>query len=77
MQSHLDWGPMVYGILALALGLLFALSSGFAAFVLKNDGRSRIWTGLFGGGIQTRYVVSLFAIGVGALCIYLGFHPEK
>jgi hypothetical protein len=76
MHGNFDWGPFVYGVLAMLVGLLFAFSSRFSSFALSYDGRGVVWSRLFGDRIKTRYLVSAFAFVVGAGCIYIAFHPD-
>lgn len=76
MHGHFDWGVGFYGVLAIAVGLGFALSTRFSSFVFKNDERGVVWASLFGDRFKTRYIVSCFAFLVGGFCIYLAFHPE-
>lgn len=76
VHGQFDWGVCFYGVLAIAVGLGFALSTQFSSFVFKNDQRAVIWASLFGDRIKTRYIVSCFAILVGVFCIYLAFHPD-
>ena len=65
MHGHFDWGVGFYGILAIAVGLGFALSSRFSSFFFKYDGKGAVWSSLLGGGVSTRYIVSGVAILVG------------
>ena len=74
MQFYIDNWNLMLGVLALAVGIGYIVSSRFVEWMLNRDRRGRMWVNLLGRTGATfaiRYIFSLILIATGAFLIFV------
>lgn len=79
MTPGIDWGSLLIGALALALGIALLISPSFSELIFKRNTRAEAWSDVIGSSrprIEPRYVAGGLAVLVGIGLVWVGLDPS-
>ncbi|GJE61806.1 hypothetical protein [Methylobacterium trifolii] len=79
MNPGIDWGSLLVGALALALGAALLVSPNFSELIFKRNRRADAWSAVIGSTgprFEPRIIAGCLAVLVGFGLLWVGFHPK-